>query len=58
MNADLRLQQITGHQQHLREQAAAERLARISRCAALPFEPADALARAIHTMRRLVASLA
>lgn len=58
MNADLRLQQIAGHQQHLREQAAAERLARISRSAARPSEPADALARTIVAMRRLVASLA
>lgn len=58
MNAELRLQQIAGHQQHMREQAAAERLARISRSAARPSKPADPLARTIHAVRRLVASLA
>lgn len=58
MNAEINLHHITTYQQQLRDQAAAERLSRISRPAARPSATADPVGRTIGAMRRLIAALA
>ncbi len=58
MDAEIRFQQVTAHQQQLREEAAAHRLARGGQSIFRPSSPATRIPRTIGALRRLVGSMA
>jgi hypothetical protein len=58
MDAEIRLQQATSHQQHLRDEAAAYRLARGGQTTFRSSNPATRIPRTIGALRRLVGSMA
>ena len=58
MDAELRLQQAHSHQQQLRDEAAAYRLARGGESPFSPTNPATRVPRTIGALRRLVGSMA
>ena len=54
MDAEIRRQQVEFHQQHLRNEAAAERLARGNQDRLAPSQPKARIPRTIGALRRLV----
>ncbi|HYU49903.1 MAG TPA: hypothetical protein VEO91_08265 [Candidatus Limnocylindria bacterium] len=58
MDAQIRLQQAQAHQQQLRDEAAAYRLARGGQHPFRPSNPATRIPRTIGALRRLVGSMA
>jgi hypothetical protein len=58
MDAEIRLQQAQSHQQQLRDEAAAYRLARGGQSPFGPTNPATRIPRTIGALRRLVGSMA
>jgi hypothetical protein len=58
MDAEIRLQQAHSHQQQLRDEAAAHRLARGGQSSFGPTNAATRIPRTIGALRRLVGSVA
>jgi hypothetical protein len=58
MDAEIRFQQATAHQQQLRDEAAAYRLARGGQSTFRPSSPATRIPRTIGALRRLVGTMA
>lgn len=58
MYAEIRLQQAHAHQQQLRDESAAYRLARGAQNRFHPLPPTARIPRAIGALRRLVGSMA
>ena len=58
MHAQFRLEEAKAHQQQLRDEAAAYRLARGGQNTVRPSNPATRIPRTIGALRRLVGSMA
>jgi hypothetical protein len=58
MHAEFRLEEAKAHQQQLRDEAAAYRLARGAQNAFRPTNPPTRIPRTIGALRRLVGSMA
>jgi hypothetical protein len=58
MDAEIRFQHVKTHQQQLRDEAAAYRLARGSQHPVRPSNPVTRIPRTIGALRRLVESMA
>jgi hypothetical protein len=58
MHAQFRLEEAKAHQQQLRDEAAAYRLARGGKSPSGPTDPATRIPRTIGALRRLVGSMA